>query len=231
MTKHNFPSRSLFGIALALLGLLMLADALDIFPFFSFSFTRFIGRLWPFALLALGYLQLKSNRVGSGVFLSFLALIFAASSLFDTGFFTVVWPFLIIALGLRLCSTDRMTADPCAKSTIEEVSFFTHVRRKMSPEDLSGGNIYCAFGGVTIDAREAKLAERGGALTVSCIMGSVRIAVPAGMRITSSGRGIIGVWKIPATDTIPEGPMLKVRGISMLGNVEIVAFPEQNERT
>jgi len=227
MIKRQFPYRTSFGIALALLGALMLANALGVLPFFSFGITAFLARLWPFALLALGFLQLKNNRVGSGVLLSFLAIVLFSASFFGTGFFTIIWPFLLIALGLRLCSTTQKADDPCGQERLEEVSLFTHVKRRMTSSNLSGGNIYCLLGGVTVDAREAKLSETGGTLTISCVMGSVRIAVPSTFTIVPSGRGLLGSWKVPASSrTETDGPVLRIRGVSMLGNVEVIVFPE-----
>lgn len=225
--KRRLPYRTLLGIALALFGVLLLMDRLKIFPGVSSGIVSVFANLWPFAFLALGMYELRRAHIGIGVLSAVIGLIFLAAALFGVSAFSLIWPFALIAFGLRMFSTSKLYGDPCDDERIDETALFTHARRKELSPAFKGGNIYCMFGGVTLDLRDVMLCPEGGDLAVSCTIGSVRIGVPAAMKVVSRGRGIFGEWTVKGMNKEEkDNPALTIHGTSILGNVEIVMLAE-----
>jgi hypothetical protein len=84
-----------------------------------------------------------------------------------------------------------------------------------------GGSLFCWFGGVALDLREATLAPSA-ALNVTCVLGGVAIRVPAGWRVESNVIALASgvATNVPTSDD-PEAPRLVVEGVSVLGGVAV----------
>jgi hypothetical protein len=81
------------------------------------------------------------------------------------------------------------------------------------------------FGNIELDLRNAVLPAGGAVeLDVRAVFGNVEITVPPHLALESDGRAILGnfdqIERAPSA-AAPDGPVLRIRGTSVFGNVEI----------
>jgi hypothetical protein len=84
------------------------------------------------------------------------------------------------------------------------------------------------WGGVEIDLRDARFAERHVTITAVAIMGGIDITVPDDVVVDVTGVGIMGAFEAtdrgkPRPDAAPPGaPVVKVNGFAFWGGVNVV---------
>ena len=88
---------------------------------------------------------------------------------------------------------------------------------------------FTLVGNVTLDLREAVLAARETTINASAIVGEIKIIIPAHMHAVVDGTPILGDYgqgkdKVPA-DLGPDSPTIRVRGVALLGSVQVVRLP------
>ncbi len=89
---------------------------------------------------------------------------------------------------------------------------------------------FALMGSVVIDLRHAQLSARETHINASTIMGEVKIIVPAHMHVVVDGTPIMGDYtqgkdKVPA-EIGPDSPTVRVRGMSLMGSVNVQRLPE-----
>lgn len=80
------------------------------------------------------------------------------------------------------------------------------------------------MGGNTLDLTRAMLSSQETVIHAYAIMGGIEIIVPDGVRVVDEGVGIMGGFGITGSDNAlvpPDAPIVKVRGIALMGGVEI----------
>ena len=88
---------------------------------------------------------------------------------------------------------------------------------------------FTLVGNITLDLREALLAARETTINASAIVGEIKIIIPAHMHAVVDGTPILGDYgqgkdKVPA-DLGPDSPTIRVRGVALLGSVQVVRLP------
>jgi hypothetical protein len=89
------------------------------------------------------------------------------------------------------------------------------------PQRLS---VRAVFGNVELDFRNAVLPAGPVDLEVSAVFGNIEITVPPHLAVASDGVAILGNFDHvdrAAQDLPPDAPVLRIRGKSVFGNVEI----------
>lgn len=80
------------------------------------------------------------------------------------------------------------------------------------------------LGSTVLDFRHAQLPVGVVDVVVSAILGSIEVVVPPGLAVEVHGSGILGSFesmsRAPGTPD-PERPVLRVRGVALLGSVEV----------
>ncbi len=91
---------------------------------------------------------------------------------------------------------------------------------------------FALMGGVNLDLRSAILSGPVTTITAVAIMGGIEIIVPPGIRVESSGFGFMGGWENHTRDDrlAPDAPVLRVRGVALMGGVEIKTKEPQGPR-
>ena len=216
----------IFGVALVTIGGLLLIERLGIFLPFTVNVWEIVSLFWPLLLIALGLKLLsEQNTTGAIVLLTLVSLIFL-TNIFNWNFFAVIWPLLIIILGVSiLIKKENFTIN--TESTkyeddyIKESVAFWGSEKKIVSKSFKGGVFNVAFGGLTLDLREATIDKKGAKLNINAAFGGVEILVPKNCRVKTNGTGIFGGWdpKVKASDV--EGPILKISGTAIFGGVEI----------
>lgn len=81
---------------------------------------------------------------------------------------------------------------------------------------------FAVMGGVDLDMREAHFAEGVTEIEVFALFGGVDIKVPTGVRVESTGAGIMGGFSVSSADADPgpDAPVLRISGIAIMGGVD-----------
>ena len=82
-------------------------------------------------------------------------------------------------------------------------------------------NCYSLMGGIKLDFREAEFPECGVTINTGSIMGGVEVIVPPGVNIDASGLPLLGGFEDKAGAGEPGAPTLRVRGMCVMGGVEV----------
>ncbi len=78
------------------------------------------------------------------------------------------------------------------------------------------------MGGVDLDMREAQFAEGVTEIEVFAMFGGVDISVPTGVRVETTGLGIMGGFSVSGADADPgpNAPVLRISGAAIMGGVD-----------
>jgi hypothetical protein len=92
---------------------------------------------------------------------------------------------------------------------------------------------FALMGSVVLDFREAQLTAREVVVTANAVMGSVDVVVNARTQVIVEGIGIMGDFsearpKVP-TDIGPGSPVVRVRGLALMGAVTVKRKPMPGE--
>lgn len=82
--------------------------------------------------------------------------------------------------------------------------------------------VFAVMGGVDLDLREAHFAAGVSEIEVFALMGGVDIKVPTGVRVETTGVGIMGGFSISGADADPgpDAPVLRINGVAIMGGVD-----------
>lgn len=86
--------------------------------------------------------------------------------------------------------------------------------------------VVAIMGGAKLDLREAELLEGETEITVFALMGGVQILVPDDVHVEADGIGLMGGFgQAHHRADDPDAPRLRVRGIAIMGGVELKVRP------
>ena len=87
------------------------------------------------------------------------------------------------------------------------------------PEHL---RVIQVLGSTNLDFREAELLDGVTEITIFALLGSTRIIVPPELDVDASGVAVLGGFEhVSRRGDNPDVPVLRIRGISLLGDVKI----------
>ncbi|CAN5438534.1 DUF1707 domain-containing protein [soil metagenome] len=94
--------------------------------------------------------------------------------------------------------------------------------------------VVALMGGVELDFREARFASGVTQIDALAIMGGIEIRVPPGIRVESSGFGIMGGFEGFDKDPDrrdPSIPTLRINGLALMGAIEVKErLPQESDR-
>lgn len=78
------------------------------------------------------------------------------------------------------------------------------------------------MGGVDLDMREAQFGEGVTEIEVFAMFGGIDITVPTGVRVETTGMGIMGGFSVSGADADPgpNAPVLRISGAAIMGGVD-----------
>lgn len=105
------------------------------------------------------------------------------------------------------------------------VAAFDGIDLKSQASEFKGGSMLAWFGGISVDLRDAVLAD-GARLSLNTFMGGIAIRTPPNWRVEGNVRSLVGGVKVdtPARDDA-DAPVLTVDGMALLGGVAIDGSP------
>lgn len=102
------------------------------------------------------------------------------------------------------------------------VSILSGIRRRGRWKPAKHSKILTVLGRIKLDFTEVQIPEETTTLEFFCFMGSIDIIVPDGVQVDVSGLSVIGSIKNRVSDPEdPNCPVLKIRGITLLGGVKV----------
>lgn len=189
--------RLVFGILIIVAGLLFTLDN------FGFVSARFLIRLWPVALIAVGLtkaLQQKGFWNGFwGWVVTLAGLLLLLDNLHVLRF--PVWkllPLVLVALGIRLVQKaggrtfpDR-TIESRTAATLDETAIFGGWDRAISTNEFLGGEINALFGGFELDLSGCRIPDDEAVVTVFIAFGGGDIRIPRDWNVEVRAFAIFG---------------------------------------
>ncbi|WP_027019147.1 DUF1707 SHOCT-like domain-containing protein [Corynebacterium sputi] len=91
------------------------------------------------------------------------------------------------------------------------------------------------MGGNEIDLRDARFETGDITIDAYTLMGGIQIIVPEGVRVECNGLGLMGGYavnvdksaSVSPTDLPPDAPVVRVRGVALMGGVEVRVKPRR----
>ena len=221
----NAP-RLFLGLVVVTLGLIALLDNLGVIQVES------AWRFWPLFLIAIGTARLLRPAGNPGRFTGFIlvaiGLWFLLQNLGVMPFRLIhFWPVLIVLVGLRLVwgGLQQRAREGAPSESAARVSSFAMLggtEHRSSAADFRGGDVTAVLGGSKIDLRNASLKSGDAVIDCFAMWGGIEIIVPRTWTVSVQGTPILGAFE-DKTEQHPEtaGPRLVIRGVVIMGGVEI----------
>ncbi|OJW81853.1 MAG: hypothetical protein BGO69_15265 [Bacteroidetes bacterium 46-16] len=232
---HNKGDKIIFGLIVALVGLVFMFRTLGMFPF-SIAFT------WPLILIVIGMVIAIKNRFHGHAWW-ILTLIGVANL---TPVFTIngvpsthlVWPAAIILFGLAIifkgCKKKEHWMDGDMNTVTNTDSMLnvdvTFGGRKeiVTSKDFKGGTVSTTFGGCEVNLMQADSTEPNIILELKVSFGGVELIVPSNWDIQNEINPAFGSVEdhrsFRTASTEQEKKTLVLKGNCSFGSIEIKSY-------
>jgi len=235
-TQHNSQNGKLvIGGLLIFVGTILMLSNLDIF---DVNIAHYLFS-WKSILVYIGLVMLatRTNKnpayilMGVGLFF-WLPEIFG----YPVRFKDVFWPLIFIGLGLLLIYRQRSprhieydeNGNPVEDNSgyLNDVSLFGGGIKIIQSKNFKGGNITAVMGGSEFDFRHVEFASKVAVIDVFTLFGGTKFIVPESWTVQSDAISILGGFtdKRAVTMTSSESNVLVIKGIVMLGGIEVKSF-------
>tara|TARA_Y100001949_G_C15906622_1_gene295014 strand:- start:42 stop:698 length:657 start_codon:yes stop_codon:yes gene_type:complete len=179
--------RTLLGIILVLVGLVLLLDNLNLIP----GLPRYVFH-WANIFLVIAVINLFSgNRKPAFIFLVIWAF-FTLDRYYYINF-EDYWPLIIVAVGVSFIIKNRPSGGGIDSGInyFDDINIFGGSNPKINSQTFEGGKSTNVFGGSTIDLREAKPVN-GATIQVFTMFGGCDIIAPPEWDIQIATTSIFG---------------------------------------
>ena len=198
-----------------------------------FSFDV-VDNLWPVVLIALGLLWTIRGPLWLGAVSIVAGAIFLAQEFGAPVSMETAWPLLIVAVGVAILfsrngrSAKRTQLPGGSRGRVTDVSdeidisvSFSNRTVAIPSMEFRGGKVSASFGSVDLDLRQTQLHENGADLEISSTFGGITLHVPTTWAIQQNGSATMGGVDDVRSSHPTEGPTLRLRASTVLGNVTI----------
>jgi hypothetical protein len=227
-------NRAFFGIAIAVVGILMLLRALGLFYFD-------MHEMWPFVLITIGVLLGIKNNFRNHAW--WILILIGTAHLIPQ--FTIngrasrhfVWPIAVIIGGIMIAFRSRKSDNRCApllNASVNGESYldidvtFGGKKEMVTSKNLKGGTINVTFAGCELNLSQADFTEQTVTLDFKVFCGGVEMVVPPHWDIRNEIRPSFGAVEDERTMQAPSAnenrKTLILRGSCSFGGIEIKSF-------
>jgi len=219
-----FSPRLILGLAIVVLGSLLLLDNLNVIeadPLYRFFF--------PTVLLAVGVSVLVQGSIWGWVWIVGGGWILAEKlGYIEVNFFQLFLPAVLLLVGgslvYRTFVRPRATApgpeDPA--SYVRAFAVMSGNERRGIASTFRGGDLAAFMGGVTLDLRQAKMTADGAVVDAFAFWGGIEIKVPESWQVRGEVIPLLGGFedKTRPKSGAVEGTLV-IRGFAIMGGVEV----------
>ncbi len=216
-------TRTLLGLVLVALGGLFLLDQAG-----RLDAGNVIGNWWPLIIIALGTGQLiEQRRAGLGPLIVIgvgVLLLLGELELLPDNIWRYIWPVVLIVVGLALVLRRGGRGLPAGRpdEVVSASAFFSGNDVVSTSQSFRGASLTAAFGGVSLDLRQATLAPDGATVSILAAFGGAEVLVPRGWRVQASGLPLFGGFDNKANaPAAPDSPLLRVEYTVLFGGAEV----------
>ena len=208
------------GLLIVVIGTLFLLDQLHILHFGSI-----IGTWWPLILVLIGAVKLNGGERTSGLVLLVVGSVFMLANLdlIDWGDIFRFWPVLLILIGFSMMFDYRprfgMSGRDITEDDFSIKVFFGGAERRITSQQLRGGEVMALFGGVELDLRDAKPAADCD-IRITTIFGGAEVRIPPDWQIIIAGTPILGGIE-DKTRQEGNGPVVSIHCSAVFGGIEL----------
>ncbi|MGH3350691.1 MAG: DUF1707 SHOCT-like domain-containing protein [Nocardioides sp.] len=117
-------------------------------------------------------------------------------------------------------SAARYAADPVESQLY--VAIMSGVDRRGVWTVPATGNVIALMGGAELDMRQAQFSAQETVIYANAIMGGVNITVGPDVQVVMQGVGIMGGYVGPRGIEPTGGPLLRVKGLALMGGVTVI---------
>jgi hypothetical protein len=219
-----FSPRLILGLAIVVLGSLMLLDNLDILeadPLYRFFF--------PAVLLAVGVSVLTQGSIWGWVWIVGGGWMLAEKlDYIEVNFFQLFVPAVLLLVGGSLVYRTFARPKPVALGAEDPASYvrafavMSGNERRGIASTFRGGDLAAFMGGVTLDLRQAKMTPEGAVVDAFAFWGGIEIKVPESWQVRGEVIPLMGGFEDktrPKAGTV-EGTLV-IRGFAIMGGVEV----------
>lgn len=209
------------GLVIVIIGIVFLLSNLNVIPIIS------LRVFWPLIFVIVGLFGFFSGRA---FLLNLMFIILGVYILvlkndwlsIDSG--KVFWPGIIIIIGLMVLfgifggGREKITH----KDSVNLFAFFGGNEQKVNTKEFKSASAIAVFGGVTLDLRDADMAQDRAVVDAFAMFGGAEIIVPENWIVEVSGVPLFGSFENNASKNVAiDSKRLKVQGFAMFGGVEI----------
>ena len=218
--SHRSGGNLGFGFIVIVLGVLFLLDEFRILYFGDVA-----SKWWPLILVFIGMVKFGGQERASGLIFIALGVAFLLA---NAGYFYWrdifrLWPLLLILFGFSIAFGGSRRAGFRSRDVTENEfsvrSIFSGVERKMSSQNLAGGEIMVLFGGADVDLSRSTPAKNCH-IRVSVIFGGAEIRVPEDWQVIITGTPILGGIS-DTTRQNDSGPVVKIYCSAIFGGIDL----------
>jgi predicted membrane protein len=212
--------RLVLGLAIMLAGLVLALDSLGVMD------ARFVFRLWPLILIAVGVAKWQSAYQRSSAFVWIVAGV--ALLLMTVGRMPAsrLWAAALFFIGANIAwralrpTVPKGCDDP--ESHVNMTAILGGAKAVSHATDFHGGQAVATLGGCEIDLRHASIAEGSEAIIDTfAFWGGIEIKVPEDWQVVNRGNAFLGGFE-DKTRPIPGATKrLIVTGTAIMGGVEV----------
>jgi predicted membrane protein len=228
-SAYNAP-RLFIGLVILAMGTVALLSGLGLINVDADEIWRF----WPLFLIAVGISRVLRPRGCPGRFSGFIVLFFGIYFLLRSLDLIAtraqfILPAILLLVGGRLvwgAWKQKVDADQGPPGDISDrmssFSFMGGAEHRNTSKDFRGGDATAIFGACKIDLRQASIKSGTAVIDTFAMWGSIEVWVPRDWNIALNGMPILGSFE-DKTNQVKDapGPRLVVRGVAIMGSVEV----------
>lgn len=229
--KQQNNKRSIIGIILIFVGIVLIASRTDLIPY---GFERILIS-WQMLLIGIGLFNIFTKEdYRSGLILISIGSFFLIPSIFDIpfGMRQMMWPAILVIIGIIILTVKNREKialkNGSADSYIDVLNVMGGGKRKVTSDHFSGGKVTSIFGGSELDLSSAKMQDKQIVIDVFTIFGGSEIIVPRGWDVHVDVTSIFGGFddkRGPVDSTHPEfDKVLIIKGVNIFGGGEVKSY-------
>src|SRR5690606_30830611 len=137
----------------------------------------------------------------------------------DVNIWMLLWPGILLFAGLSLLLRKPPTG-LSAERSVNEFTIFGGIEKRLSSKEFEGGSMSVAFGGITLDLRQAEMAKDA-RLDVFVLFGGAEIFVPENCKVVNRSMAMLGGVEDKSRSNKEPEQVLTITGSVLFGGLEI----------